>query len=94
MQGGARPAVRDDDGRTSGPIAAPRAVGPAARPLIDRGRFHPKFDELGGRRPARGRGDAITRVFGGRRPCLSHLARIAPGRVVDAIGLSREARQR
>lgn len=92
MQGGARPAVRDDDGRTSRSDRARRALtGLLLDRLIDLGRFHPKFDELGHAVASR-KGEAITRVFGGRRPCLVHLARVAPARVVDALGLSAEAR--
>ncbi len=92
MQGGARPVCRDDDGRVMRSDRSRRAMsGLLLDVLIDRGIFQPKFEQLG-EVVASKRGAAITTVFGARRLCLTHLARIAPHRVVDAIGLSPDAR--
>lgn len=59
--------------------------------LIDKAIFQPKFEQLGEAVGSR-KGEAIARVFGARRLCLIYLARIAPARVVDAIGLTAAAR--
>jgi hypothetical protein len=93
MQGGPRPACRPSDGRTARSDGARRVMaGALLDRLIDRGVFQPKFVQLG-EAVGSAKGEAISRVFGARRLALTHLARIAPGRVVDALGLSPEARR-
>jgi hypothetical protein len=91
MRGGAHPAIRTDDGRTARPERAQREIfGRLLDRLVDAGRFHPALKDI---EWAAGRARSfVSYRFGGRRLLMAHLARLAPARVVDAIGLSPEAR--
>lgn len=91
MPGGAHPAIRPDDGRTMRTDCGRRSLaGRVLDKLIDQGDFHPKLDSIA---LAADRGRSVLQHhFGCRRLLFAHLARIAPARVVDAIGLSPEAR--
>jgi hypothetical protein len=89
--GGPRPAVRSNDGRTDRRHRRLRVLtGLVLDRLIDSGTFHPKLDAVAW---AVGSSRAVVhRYFGARRAGFAHVARVAAGRVVDAIGLSAEAR--
>jgi hypothetical protein len=90
-QGGPHPAIRPDDGRTMRSDCSRRNLsGRVLDKLIDKGDFHPKLDAIAW---AADRGRSVLQShFGTRRLLFAHLARIAPARVVDAIGLTPEAR--
>lgn len=92
MRGGAHPALRHDDGRVKRSDCRRRELsGLVLDKLIDAGDFHPKLESIAWAIGKAGRG-ILDRHFGPRRVFMAHLARIAAARVVDALGLSLEAR--
>jgi hypothetical protein len=90
-RGGPRFALRESDGRTKRSDCTRRLMaGRVLDALIDRAIFQPKYTDLTAL--AESKSGLIQRQFGSKRLLLTHIARIAPRRVVDAIGLSPEAR--
>jgi hypothetical protein len=91
MQGGPHPAIRSDDRRTLRTEAAKNDVAERVlRHVAGLGRFQPKLTTL---EFVASRGKStINRLWGNKHLLLRHLARTEPRRIVDAIGLSPEAR--
>lgn len=95
MSGGRHFAKRPTDGRVmrSEKSRAQLAADVLNEVIVKCGIFQPKLETLVGGVSGNYR-TKVTRLFGSRRLVLTHLARSAPGQVVDAIGLSPEIRAR
>ena len=93
MRGGPRPGRRPDDRRHTAQAGRTAAVRLALASqvmtsLIDRGVFNPKITQIA---EIASRG-TLHRHWQTKRRLLGDLARLAPERVVAALGLSAEAR--